>query len=545
MEDTGGRPDSNGGAAVQSQIVPRLRIGISGHRPPLVTAALPGLTSEISKAIEYITQKLAVRPDIPLTVVSALAEGADRLIADQVLTRDGARLEVVLPLAADDYLDDFESAESKADFKRLLAYDANYDVVRTATLDRDHAYELAGRAVADRSDVMIIIWDGERSRGRGGTAEILTYVRRWRRPVVLIRVTKDGARLDMDSLPEKAAGALPLTAESMRLLERYNRESLRAGACEVPPPVGAQPQDPSWLVDAMPMVEHIHRYYVRADELATRRQRLFRRSNLLQYILAPLAVLIVAGQVVFSPERQWIAWFEFGDLAALTGLYLSIRLLGWRARWISARYLAELLRSQMFLGLTGILTVVNAAAAGSGQDNDDVRWTERAANEVWLTRPRYQPPQDISLLVDVLYRRWIKQQENYHDDTSRKYRKRSAIFLWVSATLFGISTVAALLHSLGAGGTATRPFKWWDFLAIAIPAVAGALSGYVAQRDFTRHAERSRLFAASLGRALESLLSAHDLDGLQKAALAISRSMRDEATDWYSAVHSQDEELPS
>ena len=542
MADAGAGSDANGAAAAPAQIEPRLRIGISGHRPPRVTSALPGLTSEISKAIEYVTQKLAVRSDIPLTVVSSLAEGADRIVAGQVLAREGARLEVVLPLAAEEYLNDFGSDESKADFERLLARDDNYDVVRTAT-SREHAYELAGLTVVDRSDVMIVVWDGETSGGRGGTAEILKYVRRWRRPVVLIRVSANGARLETDQLPEKAAGTLPLTPRSLRRLERYNLESSRARAVEVTPPVSARPQDPSWLRDAMPMVEHIHRYYVRADELANRQQKLFRRMNLLQYILAPLAVLIVAGQVVFSPSREYLAWFEFGVLAALTALYLLIRRLGWRTRWISARYLAEQLRSQMFLGLTGILTVVNAAAAGSAEDSDEVSWTERAANEVWLTRPRYEPPEDSSLLVDVLYQGWVKGQEKYHDDTSRKYRKRNGYFVTASVGLFGISTVAALLHSLGVGGTAARPFKWWDFLAIAIPAVAGALSGYAAQHDYIRHAERSRLFAASLGRALESLLSAQDLDGLQKAALAISRSMRDEATDWYSAVHSQDVEL--
>jgi Protein of unknown function (DUF4231) len=540
MADAGVEAD----AAAPVQILPQLRIGISGHRPPRVTSELPGLRSEISKAIEYITQRLAVRPDIPLTVVSSLAEGADRLVADQVLAHDGARLEVVLPLAEDDYLADFKSDESKAEFKRLLAYDGNFDVVRTAT-SREHAYELAGRAVADHSDFMLIIWDGEASGGRGGTAQIMEYVQRWRRPVVLIRVFGDGARLDMDRLPETSAGTLPLTAGNMARLDRYNRESVRARGIQAPPPVRGQGQARPWLAGAMPMAEHIHRYYLRADELADRQQKRFRLTNMLQYILAPLAVLIVAGQVVFSPERQWIAWFEFGVLAVLTALYLAVRLLGWRTRWISARYLAEQLRSQVFLGLTGVLTVVNAAAAGSGEDSDEVRWTERAANEVWLTRPRYEPPADWHLLVDVLYQGWIKDQRKYHQDTSGKYRERSRNFLWASVLLFGVSTVAALLHSLGVGGTAARPFRWWDFLAIAIPAVAGALSGYAAQRDFTRHAERSRLFAASLDRALETLLSAQNLDGIQQAALAISRSMRDEATDWYSAVHAQDVELPS
>jgi hypothetical protein len=59
-------------------------------------------------------------------------------------------------------------------------------------------------------------------------------------------------------------------------------------------------------------------------------------------------------------------------------------------------------------------------------------------------------------------------------------------------------------------------------LAIAIPAVAGALSGYAAQRDYARHAERSRLFAGFLDRALDRLLAARDLDGIQQATLAIS-----------------------
>ncbi|HZR48059.1 MAG TPA: DUF4231 domain-containing protein [Streptosporangiaceae bacterium] len=540
MEDSG---VPNGESAVPTGIALRLRIGVSGHRPPRVTADLPGLSSEIAKAIDYITQKLAVRSGIPLTAVSSLAEGADRLVSDQVLARDGARLEVVLPLAEDVYLDDFESAESKADFKRLLARDDRYDVVRPVT-SRDHAYELAGRAVVDRSDVMIIIWDGEPSSGRGGTAEILEYAERWRRPVVLIRVTKDRAWLDTDRLPERVAGTLPLTPGNMGRLKRYNEEPVRASDVVDPPPVRDLARTRPWLAAALPMVDHIHGYYIRADKVAVRRQRVFRLANRLQYILAPLAVLIVAAQVVFSPERQWIAWFEFGVLAVLTVLYAVIRRADWRTRWISARYLAEQLRSQTFLGLTGIVTVVTAAAAVSGQESDEVRWTERAANEVWLTRPRYEPPPDVSLLVGALYEGWLKPQQEYHAFTSARFRKRSGYFLRLSVALFGISTVAALLHSLGVGGTAARPFTLWDFLAIAIPAVAGALSSYAAQRDYTRHAERSRLFAASLGHAHESLLSARDLDGLQRAALAISRSMRDEATDWYSVVHSQDVELP-
>lgn len=526
------------GSDVTTQIMPQLRIGISGHR--MITSALPGLTGEISKAIEYIAQKLAVTPDIPLTVVSSLAEGADRIAAEEIHGRDGARLEVVLPLPPDDYRMDFGTDESKTDFNRLLALDDRYDVVRTTT-SRDHAYELVGRAVVDRSDVMLIIWDGNPARGRGGTAEIREYALRCGRPVVLIHVTADEARLATDQLPHAAEGTLPLTRANMRRLDRYNREPVAERAAALP--LLAQAETQPWLAKAVPLIEHTLNYYTRADQVADRQQKRFRLMNRLLYILAPLAVLIVAAQLVFAPDRQYLAWFEFGVLTVLTVLHMLARQAGWHTRWISARYLAEHLRSQTFLGLTGILTIL--PAADGRQREDEVGWTERAASEVWLTRPRFKPPTEISLLVDVLYQHWIKQQQSYHQTTSDRYKRRSVVFQAVSVSLFAVSTAAALLHSLGAGGTSTRPFKWWDFLAIAIPALAGAVSGYAAQRDYTRHAERSRQFARQLDGSLNRLLAARDLDGIQQAALSISLSMRNEATDWYSAVHSQETELPA
>jgi hypothetical protein len=111
--------------------------------------------------------------------------------------------------------------------------------------------------------------------------------------------------------------------------------------------------------------------------------------------------------------------------------------------------------------------------------------------------------------------------------------------------LFGLSALFALLHSLNAAGSATGPFKGWDFLAIVIPGVAAGLGGYGAQRDYVRHAERSKLFASTLESASDRLLTAATLQDVQQAALGVSRAMRSEATDWYTVVHSQDAELPS
>jgi hypothetical protein len=217
----------------------------------------------------------------------------------------------------------------------------------------------------------------------------------------------------------------------------------------------------------------------------------------------------------------------------------------WHQRWVSARYLAEQIRSLMFLGLTGIVTLEKSVGSDDEQAVAESSWTERAANEIWFTRPRYVPHVDISLLIRELYEEWIKKQQQYHSRVSHTYRKRSTQFQVAAVGLFGLSALAALLHSLGFANTGSRPFKWWDFLAIAIPGIAAALGGYGAQRDYLRHAERSKLFAFTLDSAADRLLTAGSLLDVQQAALSVSRAMRSEATDWYTVVHSQDVEVPS
>lgn len=217
-----------------------LRVGITGHRS--LASDHPGLAAEIAKAVEYITQVLAAdsarlrgasgqeKPgDIVLTVVSALAEGADRVVAGELMKRKGTQLEVVLPLPQSDYLRDFGSPESVEQFNHLMSMAIQTDVMRTAR-SREQAYELAGRAVVDRSDAVIVVWDGKPARGRGGTAEIYSYAQRWHKPVLLILVDDRSARLDTKQLPQAAKRTCPLPANSMKWLDRYNHERLHESA---------------------------------------------------------------------------------------------------------------------------------------------------------------------------------------------------------------------------------------------------------------------------------------------------------------------------
>ena len=149
------------------------RIGVTGHRD---LADPDALRAPIREAVRRLKEIVPVSPeDIVPVVISALAEGADRLVAEVVLrAQEDARLEVALPLPAGDYIGDFKTEDSKQEFCCLL--DQASDIWQTPDAPtRDEAYERAGRYIVDRADAVIAVWDGERPRGQGGTAEIVGY----------------------------------------------------------------------------------------------------------------------------------------------------------------------------------------------------------------------------------------------------------------------------------------------------------------------------------------------------------------------------------
>lgn len=161
------------------QDVGQLTIGVTGHRvlvePEKVVAGIEAALARIAEA----------HPGESLTMVSALAEGADRLAIAPAMKRGGTRLIAVLPLPKYDYLADFESAESKDEFLRLLS-GADEVIELPPRASREEAYTAAGDAVLQRADVMLAIWDGQDAQGQGGTAEVIAGARARGKPTAWI-----------------------------------------------------------------------------------------------------------------------------------------------------------------------------------------------------------------------------------------------------------------------------------------------------------------------------------------------------------------------
>lgn len=151
-----------------------LRVGVTGHR------TFDGPEEAARRVREGLRRVLALMDSegdgarTRIEMVSSLAEGADRLVAHEVLALPGTTLSAVLPFPVNDYARDFETEGSKAEYAELLARAQTVEIM-PATPTREAGYALQGRWVAEHCDILIAVWDGGGPRGRGGTAEIVAY----------------------------------------------------------------------------------------------------------------------------------------------------------------------------------------------------------------------------------------------------------------------------------------------------------------------------------------------------------------------------------
>jgi hypothetical protein len=147
----------------------RLHIGVTGHRlpPKLPEASEAPLRALIDRIFAEVAG--AARDT---TIVSALAEGSDRIIAEAGLAA-GFKLEAVLPFKRAEYMRDFKTGESRAEFEQLLARAAAVIELDGAADKRPPAYEAAGLSMLAKIGVLFAIWDGKAAAGIGGTEEIV------------------------------------------------------------------------------------------------------------------------------------------------------------------------------------------------------------------------------------------------------------------------------------------------------------------------------------------------------------------------------------
>ncbi|MBV9322851.1 MAG: hypothetical protein JO352_03565 [Chloroflexi bacterium] len=147
------------------------RIGIAGHQD-LPHAAMDYVTTGIRRILCSYDN---------ITGYSSLAAGADQLFAHELLAA-GGRLHVVIPAVG--YPETFKGDDA-ASYRQLLSAASEVSRLPYAS-PGEAAYDAAGRWIAEHSDLLIAVWDGQPARGLGGTADAVAYARELDRDVRII-----------------------------------------------------------------------------------------------------------------------------------------------------------------------------------------------------------------------------------------------------------------------------------------------------------------------------------------------------------------------
>ena len=493
----------------------RLAIGVTAHRD-LVSEEVAGLEQAVERFFDDLASDF---PGVPLELLSPLAEGGDRLAA-RVALEQGIPLTAVLPMSQAEYEQDFESADSLAEFRQLISRAERIielPEIGGAGASRDLQYAQVGVFVSNHCQVLLALWDGKNNGALGGTGQVVNYH---------LTAVMDG--FDADPTPgnllvekendlvfhlacsrnrpggEVAAGLEPVKS---RWLSGRSGESANGGMPEAHRQMFANmeefcrdcregpehhlPYDNSLLQDtegrALPSGTQITDHLFRAaDALAIRYQKKLHGSLRMLYVMAVLMGLLFLVYTEFDAPRFLVLVF----LAMFfTGVF--IHLLGerrqWHRKYLDYRALAEGLRVQLYWNLAGVVDNQSADFAFDNflQSQDpDLGWIRHVMRHTSLARVRGEQKDDAWLgwVIEQWIGSeggagqlgWYRRKEQANALRYRRTRRLGSLCLW---TGISIAFVMYLLDVLAAELSETlQPTLL--LLMGSLPLIAGIWDAY-------------------------------------------------------------------
>ena len=516
-----------------------LRVGVTGHR---TLENMPALRLRVAEVLGEIQRQA---PSPHLTIVSSLAEGADRLVPEVALARGQASLCAILPLAAGDYSDDFTTPESRAEFRALLRRSEDTLVIEPRP-SRKAAYAAVGHQIVSQSDVLIAIWDGQPARGPGGTAEIVGYAEEHGVPVYWIDpaapsgfiLRGGGAPREVAPIDPKAEADPP--PADLTELGPWG-EDFEACCRRLEDGLSSAAQD-KLNARLATIVSHFRVAYDEAEARAQSLQGKYRRASIASFSLAALAVLIVSAQSILHLDH----WVIVGEVVAI-GLILVIYHLGkhreWHFHWMESRLEAEWIRNGIFVAFLRGKSI-------PGIDRHwACRWVTGAASvrrvrSLWAGLPSLPTLEedDLPLLKEYMATVWLGQQKRYHREKSLREEAKHRRISRAGEIMFWGTCLAALLHLLP--HEFYHRLHWPEgpivntltLLAIGLPTLGAALAGLRGHFEFNKIASRSAMMADHLAELEEDLAQDLSVAELGKIVEETETLMLQENSDWYFTI---------
>jgi hypothetical protein len=472
-------------------------VGFSGHRQ----------LADPAKADACLTQALvALAAQAPgeWIGISSAALGSDLLFARRVLER-GIAWRVLLPFAPAEFSKDFD-VEEWQEVEGLLAR-AESVTVLGGDGSRDEAYLDCGIETVNACDVLVALWDGEPARGRGGTAEIVTYARELGRPLIVID---------------------PATAE----VRRENFEQFNAVDPELaflnglPEPPGASSGGERGRVE---------RFQQKADIAASRGAPQFRTLRASIVLLHAAATIVATAGLVFGWQPLLVSWSKLLFLLGALGAAAAIQQYEAQRVWVRCRLAAEIGRAAL-----ATWGMPRRAALFEDLELPEVRQLVRSLHTLHSRGASERRPN-----LDTF-------RQHYRltriDDQLRYYRRRldhAAPMLARMRFGFVVSTLLAITCTAGYAVQATFPVghlphaleaALFHFAPIVLPVVAAAFVALISINDLHRRVARYREMCQLLEAAHKQIVVTHTWHSLEHLVRRTERSLLQEVLEWHTLM---------
>jgi hypothetical protein len=550
----------------------RLSIGLTAHRD-LVPEQEPILRAEVRR---FFLQLRADFPELPLRLISALAEGGDQLVAEEALAL-GIELVVPLPMAQGEYERDFSDPEILARFRRLLAQ-ARVRVLPLAPgitaesiairgESRNRQYAQLGMFVSSHCQLLLALWDGTPSDATGGTAQVVAFHIRNVMPGLSVeqvapnlladdesdlvyhlkcsrRLASTAATSDVQAQWLTLAGSQPVGSGvpehychvfgQMQMLNHDMARHARAIAEYVSPLF-----DDSIPSALPPITSGVERLFHAADWLAIHFQHRVRSSLLATHAIAALMGLAfilfsdVSAQPVFV--AAFLALFLIGFALTLFG-----RQRQWQRKYLDYRGLAEGLRVQLYWRMAGVETPPNSSLGYDSflQKQDvDLSWIRHAMRGSGLLRDEdFQP--DSRWLAWVV-EHWIGdrhgaggQLEYYRGGTQRREQAYELTTRLGTFALAGglLGAIALLLGS--EIGMAARVQQTLLMAMGLLPLLAGIREAYSYKKADKELIKQFRFMSRLFDSCSERLQNIRSEAETRQLLFALGRACLEEHAEW-------------
>lgn len=522
---------------IESKAHFHIRIGVTGHRDIENIEKIKNTINRVlTETIVDILSPIRLEAATPLSysILTSLAEGADRIVAECGKETLNAKIETVLPASENDYIATFSSPSAINEFHLLVRNSFSVKTVSTDFSDKSRAFKKCGEYIVDNSDLIIAILDNSRPAKSGGTRETVDYARRKDKTIVLINPKTP-------SLFEIERGSNRL-AECFNQYEEFNRFYLNSNCYEERLTHEKNiflPEDKYRYDEKQKeaVIKHLLPIYVRAASISAEHQKLYKSTGTLVHTLSPIAVSTVAFGIFFHS----LSWLFFSlEFVLLLLILVSIKRADKKKaheNWIQTRYLAELVRNSIYMTISGIKPSKIKTSYLSNLAHSPEDWMVRIYDDtinllpesLFLTKPNRQ-------LNEYVASCWIQNQIDFHFNKSTMAHKISSRLEILGLIVFSVALLSAGLHVL----LSTTGFEYQfitianflTFAAIVLPALGSSFGAIRNHREYSRLIKRSHnmaLLLEGLKTEFSTPLSVEEFEALVYEAEGI---MLQETQDW-------------